>query len=343
MMISFVDLLKESDTHFKKEWLTDELIKAYITYDRGGKSEDWLAVLAKVLKANGATTSGPDSTKYFDAPIVIKNSQRYRLEAVRQAQRRPNEPMIIIREAIPLKMLSLFSGIGGLDLAAEWAGIETVMFCERDKFCQQVLKQHWPNVPIVEDVRNVRGMPVDVVTGGYPCQPFSTAGKRGGEADERHLWPEMLRIVRECRPAWVIGENVKGHLTLGHNEVCNDLEREGYETRTFVLPAVAVGAPHKRERVFIVAYSDSRRRNAQSLLCSSAPEGDCSANVDSSGATSRGENSWLVEPNLVRVVYGGSRKLDKMRVKSLGNMVVPQQAYPIFNAIAKISNGERVL
>lgn len=237
-----------------------------------------------------------------------------------------------------MKMLSLFSGIGGLDLAAEWAGIKTVMFCEKDLFCQQILRKHWPDVPIATDVKNVKGFPVDVVCGGYPCQPFSTSGKRLGQSDERHIWPEMFRVIKESKPTWVVCENVKGHITLGFDEVCNDLETAGYETRAFVLPACAVGAPHKRERVFIVAHANGGRRNPQPLLRPRPSKRVSSTNADCTSSIKRGENHWLVEPDLVRVVYGSSRKLDKLRIKALGNMVVPQQAYPIFKIIKDIGS-----
>jgi DNA-cytosine methyltransferase len=167
-------------------------------------------------------------------------------------------------------MLDLFSGIGGISLAAEWAGIETIAFCEIESFCQKVLRKHWPDVPIFEDVKKLNkqaltdagvignGRTIDIVAGGYPCQPFSHAGKRKGQADDRHLWPEMFRLVRELRPTWVIGENVAGHVTLGLDDVLTDLESEGYQTRAFVLPAAAVGAPHRRDRVFVVAHASSK-------------------------------------------------------------------------------------
>ena len=242
-----------------------------------------------------------------------------------------------------MNALSLFSGIGGLDLAAEWAGFKTVAFCECDPFCQKVLAKHWPGVKIYDDVRTIdtSELPrIELLHGGYPCQPFSTAGNRRGESDERHMWPHMLRIVRELNPRWVVGENVKGHITLGLDTVCDDLEGAGYKTRAFVLPACAVGTPHKRERVFIVAHSDSRGWDTQPLLCPSAPEGERAANAYGTSTIERRENPWVVEPDLVRVVHGVPRGLDKVRVKSLGNTVVPQQAYPIFAAIAETYNDE---
>ena len=159
-----------------------------------------------------------------------------------------------------LHVLDLFSGIGGFSLGLErTGGFETAAFCEIEPFCQKVLKKHWPGVPVYSDVRMLRGYmfpAIDVITGGYPCQPFSYAGKRGGEKDNRHLWPQMFRLIQECRPRWVFAENVAGHITMGLDEVLSDLEAEGYTSQTFVIPACASDAPHRRDRVWIVANSD---------------------------------------------------------------------------------------
>jgi DNA (cytosine-5)-methyltransferase 1 len=158
-----------------------------------------------------------------------------------------------------MRALSLFSGIGGIDLACEWAGIETVAFCEIDPFCRKVLAKHWPGVPCFEDVTKLKGSDVgtvDIITGGYPCQPFSTSGKRLGENDPRHLWPEFYRLVRELRPRWVLGENVAGHVSLGLDQVLSDLESANYTARAFVYEAAAVGALHLRARCFVVAHSN---------------------------------------------------------------------------------------
>jgi DNA (cytosine-5)-methyltransferase 1 len=201
-------------------------------------------------------------------------------------------------------MLDLFSGIGGFSLAARWTGqIETVAFVEIDTFCQKVLKKHWPDVPIISDIREVTGdrlreiiadtvgtgnqyapdaarellngswntgpgrgtepsdCNIDILTGGFPCQPFSCAGKRKGTEDNRFLWPEMLRVIREVEPTWVIAENVRGLLSIDNGVVfekcCSDLEALGYEVQPFVIPACAVNAPHRRDRVWIVAHSTS--------------------------------------------------------------------------------------
>jgi len=156
-----------------------------------------------------------------------------------------------------VRHLDLFSGIGGFALAARWVGWETVGFCEIEPYCQKVLRKHWPDVPIYDDVRELTGETVgsvDIITGGYPCQPFSVAGKRRGEADDRHLWPEFARLIRELRPRWVVGENVAGHIGMGLDEVLSNLEGLGYTWETFVIPACAVNAPHRRDRVWTVAY-----------------------------------------------------------------------------------------
>ena len=167
-----------------------------------------------------------------------------------------------------LQHLDLFSGIGGFSLGLETAGLaNTVAFCDIDKYCHKVLNKHWPQVPIFSDIKELNyetlrsnGINnIDIITGGYPCQPFSVAGRKKGEEDPRHLWPEYFRLVKELRPTWVIGENVSGHIKLGLDTVLEDLESEGYSTRTFSISASGVGANHKRERVWIMAHSNDAR------------------------------------------------------------------------------------
>ena len=166
---------------------------------------------------------------------------------------------------------SLFSGIGGFDLAAEWMGWENLFHCEWNEFGQRILKYYWPNSVSYGDITKTDftkwKRSVDVLSGGFPCQPYSMAGKRLGKEDDRHLWPEMLRAIREIQPTWVVGENVRGLINwnggMVFDEVQADLEAEGYEVLPFLLPACGVGAPHRRDRIWFVAYSASNRREQQ--------------------------------------------------------------------------------
>lgn len=160
---------------------------------------------------------------------------------------------------------SLFSGIGGFDLAAEWAGWTNAFHCEWNEFGQKVLKYYWPNAESFTDITKTNFSKyenkIDVLTGGFPCQPYSMAGKRKGKADERHLWPEMCRAIREIKPRWIVGENVYGLVNwsdgLVFDEVQTDLENEGYEVQPFLLPAAAVNAPHRRDRIWFIAHAIS--------------------------------------------------------------------------------------
>ena len=170
-----------------------------------------------------------------------------------------------------MKVLDLFSGIGGFSLGLEAAGFETAAFCEYDQEAQKVLRKNWPDVPIFSDVRTLTKQElqdngiqnIGLICGGYPCQPFSLAGERRGAEDDRHLWPEMFRLVKELRPTWVIGENVAGHINMGLDEVLADLETEGYTARTFVIPACAVDAHHRRDQSSgLMAASNQQRIRA---------------------------------------------------------------------------------
>jgi DNA (cytosine-5)-methyltransferase 1 len=271
-------------------------------------------------------------------------------------------------ELIRMKVFDLFSGIGGFSLGLEWAGgFETIRFCEKDEYCRRVLEKHWPGVPIVEDIHEFRSCEgeADVVVGGFPCQPFSQAGKRLAESDPRHLWPEMLRVIGECRPTWVIGENVAGLRTMGLDTVLTDLEDLGYSTRTFNIPALAVGTPHRRARLWIVAYAEcgelrdeSGRRYGTNRegAAESANHGKAQplADTDCMGrqgkvdvyefleATERdakeraafeppGFNWWDTEPDVGRVAHGVPSRVDRLR--ALGNAVVPQIVAEIGRAI----------
>ena len=171
-----------------------------------------------------------------------------------------------------LKLLDLFSGIGGFSLGLEsTGGFETIAFVEKDDFCQKVLKKHWPNTTIEGDIRNVKGdkYEADIITGGFPCQPFSVAGKRKGTDDDRYLWDETIRVVRECKPRWFIGENVEGLININNGvvlrQVQTDLEKEGFEVQCLVIPASGIGAWHQRKRIWIVANSSSQRSSSQSI------------------------------------------------------------------------------
>ena len=168
---------------------------------------------------------------------------------------------------------SLFSGIGGFDLASEWLGWENKFHCEWNEFGQKVLHHYWPDAEQFTDIKKSNftkyANRIDVLTGGFPCQPYSSAGKRLGKEDDRHLWPEMLRAIREIQPRWVVGENVRGLTNWNggvvFDEVQADLEAEGYEITPFLLPACAVNAPHRRDRIWFVAHSNlygSKQRNS---------------------------------------------------------------------------------
>jgi DNA (cytosine-5)-methyltransferase 1 len=158
--------------------------------------------------------------------------------------------------------LDLFSGIGGFALAARWNAMQTVGFCERQPYAQAVLRKHWPDVPIANDIHEMKGNEygtIDLITGGFPCQPYSVAGQRRGNNDDRALWPEMLRVIREARPRWVLGENVPGIVTLALDGVLADLENEGYACEALCIPACGINARHRRERVWIVGHSQDNR------------------------------------------------------------------------------------
>jgi len=166
-----------------------------------------------------------------------------------------------------LKLLDLFSGIGGFSLGLESTGyFETIAFVEKDKFCQQVLKKNFKDIPIESEVRDVKGdrYAADIITGGFPCQPFSLAGKRKGTDDDRYLWDETIRIIRESKCRWFIGENVEGIINIQEGvvlrQVCDDLEKEGFEVQCLVIPASGIGAWHQRKRVWIIAQNPNNSR-----------------------------------------------------------------------------------
>jgi DNA (cytosine-5)-methyltransferase 1 len=168
---------------------------------------------------------------------------------------------------------SLFSGIGGFDLAAQWMGWENKFHCEINEFCNQVLKYYWPNAERYTDIKSadfsIWRHRIDILSGGFPCQPYSAAGKRKGKEDDRHLWPEMLKAIRTVQPRWVVGENVYGIVNwsggLVFDEVQSDLENEGYQVTPYILPACAVDAPHRRDRVWFVAHANSERQSISAV------------------------------------------------------------------------------
>lgn len=272
-----------------------------------------------------------------------------------------------------LTHLSLFTGIGGLDLAAEWAGFTTVGQCEFADYPTKVLEKHWPDVTRWRDVRTLTkesfyertGLrTVDVISGGFPCQPFSVAGKQKGKGDDRYLWPEMLRVIRELRPRCVVGENVPGIIKIAAGQVVKDLERAGYHVIVFNFEAAAVGTWHRRSRVFFVGIADvadaaRERIQRHAEICATKPaerSGQMQSDAESgneavydtmcsgcAGDARWGKSweladgrCWAAEPNVGRVAQGIPARVD--RLKCLGNAVVPQQAYPIFKALMEELN-----
>lgn len=258
-----------------------------------------------------------------------------------------------------LTHMSLFSGIGGIDLAAEWAGFETVGQCEFADYPTKVLEKHWPNVPRWRDVRDVSvesfrertGIQnLTLLSGGFPCQPHSVAGKRKASDDERDLWPEYRRIVCEIRPKWIVAENVSGLLSSEdgrfYGGVLRDLAQMGYDVGWAMYPASWIGAKHRRDRVFVVAHSGCKRWDgmdkSKQNKCNEvfktvfdSPEAETWAYAEADELLSAGS----------RIIYGSGgadiRNDDGLsegmdRLKCLGNAVVPQQVYPILKAIAEI-------
>jgi DNA (cytosine-5)-methyltransferase 1 len=274
--------------------------------------------------------------------------------------------------------LDLFSGIGGFTLAAKWNGYRTVGFCDNEPYAQAVLKKHWPEVPCHKDIREVRGelyAGVTILTGGFPCQPFSVAGKQRGKDDNRYLWPEMLRVIQEAKPTWIIGENVAGIVNLALDQVCADLEGQGYEVEPIIVPACAVDAPHRRDRVWIVGHSKldglTASKTSGGLLdqseeqrgkvkewessgasCTSSDVADsvsergCSGNSEREYAEDAGQSSRDSRDNSRGVatwlaepsicrVANGVPNRSH-RLKGLGNAIVPQVASEIIRCINKI-------
>lgn len=233
---------------------------------------------------------------------------------------------------------------GGLDLAAEAAGIEIAAMCEIEPFCRMVLRKHWPEMPIFHDICEVRGDEfgrVDIIFGGFPCQPVSVAGKQRGEEDSRWLWPEFARVVSTARPAWVLAENVENAVRTVLDSIISDLENIGYEVGAYCTEAYCSGAWFKGARVFVVAASDDRR---------AALRGNAQLSANAEVGRSRGDHRgraekldfgrWREEQSRPYGVADGiPHRVDRLR--ALGNAVVPQQAYPLFRAIAEMDEERR--
>ncbi len=280
---------------------------------------------------------------------------------------------------------SLFSGIGGFDLAAEWVGWENKFHCEWNEFGQKVLKYYWPNAESLTDIKKTNFSKyenkIDVLTGGFPCQPYSMAGKRKGKEDERHLWPEMLRAIKEIQPRWIVGENVFGLVNwsggLVFHEVQLDLENQGYTVFPYVLPAAAVNAPHRRDRVWFIAHTNSfRQQQSENEKQSNKKRINALSKFDKSNdygaityANSRkyaqqqknGKNGQDINftkfyrsqfeqfPTQSPICYGNDglpTELDGITIpkwknetiKAGGNAIVPQVAYQIFLTIQEFEN-----
>ncbi len=272
-----------------------------------------------------------------------------------------------------LRVLDLFSGIGGFSLGLEsTGGFETVAFCEIEGFPQKILKKHWADVPIFNDVRTICDefkptKPIDVICGGFPCQPYSVAGKQKGKEDNRDLWPAMFDVIKEYKPSWVIGENVANFANMEFERTALDLESQGYEVQAFIIPACAYNLPHRRDRIWIIAYSEDKRwdrwgykfgdnqKKNETRLASSPKRPDEEHTIISSDANNertkipfdREQSSeqllgssitqrqfwweWEVKPTVCGENDELSYRVD--RIKSLGNAVVPGVVAKIGTAI----------
>ena len=284
---------------------------------------------------------------------------------------------------------SLFSGIGGFDLAAEWMGWENVFQVEWDEYCQKVLAKNFPNTKRYGNIKDFDGTKyrglIDIISGGFPCQPFSVAGKRKGNTDDRFLWPEMLRIIEEIKPYFIVGENVGGLVSMENGKILDrilaDLENKGYKTEQYIIPACAVGAWHRRDRIWIIAHpingeyrinkqSDKKKNGIQKLnretVCSRMPIGAITTNTNNRGKRNEG-----IEPEKIQKLKGFQRGKDKRiyadwqrrpdlftpilcrsydgipngvdRIKGLGNAIVPQVVYQIFKAIDEFVCNEKIV
>lgn len=228
---------------------------------------------------------------------------------------------------------SLFSGIGGLDLGLERAGMEVIWQSEIEPYACRVLEKHWPLVPNLGNIKNIEWSNVerpDVICGGYPCQPFSLAGKRAGENDPRHLWPYVRNAISELRPRYAVLENVRGHTSLGGTTVIAELADLGYDAEWRIVSASSVGAPHKRDRLIVVAYSCSEGGTRRRSAFEGGYEG-----VREHVAGS--PTYWQSQPEVARMANGVPHRLD--RARGLGNAVVPQVAETIGRLVLSHAKG----
>jgi DNA (cytosine-5)-methyltransferase 1 len=245
--------------------------------------------------------------------------------------------------------LDLFSGIGGFALAAKWCGIETIQFVEIDKFCQKILTKNFPNIPIHDDIKTFYfNKKIDLLTGGFPCQGFSIAGKKRGKYDNRYLWPEMYRIIKECKPNWIIAENVPGIIEMELDNIIDDLAREGYESQAFIIPACAANAPHRRDRLWIIANRSIMRCHRgiyywQTRSIQKNKEWDMETLQSEweklkpiSWKTLSARDWFTINHHVSRIDNGLPNRLDKLR--SVGNAIVPQVIYPIMKLISFFEN-----
>jgi DNA (cytosine-5)-methyltransferase 1 len=286
-------------------------------------------------------------------------------------------PLLRVGAVMPscLSHGSLFSGIGGFDLAAQWMGWNNIFQCEKDEWCRKVLAKNFPNTKRFEDIKEFNAKEyngtIDVISGGFPCQPFSVAGQRKGKEDDRYLWAEMLRIIGEVQPKFVVGENVTGIIGMALDTVLSDLEAQNYTTETYIIPACSKNAWHRRDRVWIVAYSnsirwqDEQKENRQPLHNGNGngatkeqsrrqqqrrtgEPGNILSNTNDTGCKEQRQSItdgkelfapkcsswWETEPAVGRVADGLSGRVD--RLKGLGNAIVPQVAYEIFRSIGEL-------
>jgi len=271
---------------------------------------------------------------------------------------------------------SLFSGIGGFDLAAQWMGWNNIFQVEKDDWCRNVLAKNFPKTERFADIKDFTGYEytnrIDVISGGFPCQPFSVAGQRKGKDDDRYLWEEMLRVIATIKPTYVVGENVTGIIGMALDTVLSDLEAQNYTTETYIIPACSKNAWHRRDRVWIVAnansigWQDEQKENGKSVCngewnntikeqggkqqqCRTGKSSSVFPNTDNTGCEEQWEpitdgtelfalkcsSWWEAEPGMGRVVDGLPGRVD--RLKGLGNAIVPQIVYEIFCAIGAVS------